>query len=77
MIDLAPHVDVAGKEIWTDPSFNLIYRNNFHDLEAFDPFQVNFRSRVNLAGLDNVNACTFFRLEIVKDFGTMRRCERR
>jgi hypothetical protein len=60
-VELPPHVDVGGAEIWTDPTYTKIYRKLFEDFETFDSFEVDHRCQVNLTGLDNPHACTFFR----------------
>ena len=60
-IELPPHVDVGGSEIWTDESYKKIYQKLFENFETFDSFEADHRCRVNLTGLSNPNASTFFR----------------
>jgi hypothetical protein len=61
LFKLPPHVDGGELEMWSDPNYRQVYQKIYENFDDYDPFEVDYRTQINLNELRIANGCTFFR----------------
>ncbi|XP_059081236.1 uncharacterized protein YbiU-like [Tigriopus californicus] len=56
------HIDGGGIERWSDPVYRKVYEQIFKgNLDAYDPFAMDYRIQAAMNEEGHANGCTFFR----------------